>query len=54
MRCSVEFEGVELALVVLAVSVRVDVSGWECYSEYSVANLGYETEQAIDMGENSG
>ena len=36
------------------VSARVDVSGWECCSGDSVANWGYETEQAINMGENSG
>ena len=36
------------------VSARVDVSGWECCSGDSVANYGYETEQAINMGENSG
>lgn len=54
MRCSVEFAEGELALVVLAVSARVDVSGWECCSGDSVANWGYETEQAINMGENSG
>ena len=36
------------------VSARVDVLGWECCSGDSVANYGYETEQAINMGENSG
>ena len=35
-------------------SVRVDVSGWECYNGDSVANCGDETEQAIDVDENSG
>ena len=33
-------------------SVRVDVSGWECCSRDSVANCG--DEQAIDVDENSG
>ena len=36
------------------VSVRVDVSGWECCSRDSVANYGDETEQAIVVGENWG
>ena len=35
-------------------SMRVDVSGWECCSRDSVANCGDETEQAIDVDENSG
>lgn len=35
------------------VSVRVDVSRWECCSRDSVANCWDETEQAIDVDENS-
>ena len=55
MRCSVEFAEGELALVVLAVCRR-GLMFWVGNAAVgdSVANWGYETEQAINMGENSG